>query len=328
MMRRSIPAVFAVLLLTVSVGGAAMAQSAPAGTDQDLVRVEVPEAGIALSFPGDLETEVLMEREESELPPELAGSEPAYVWTTVVGLDEDGYGCIVSMYEAHPLSLEEHIDWIARGFVDEPEFDGTVESVPAVLPAGDATRIDIDATTTGFFGTGYLFELEGVRYQLKCVAETRTPDDWLAVAETIESIPLVPLELDPGPLASTPGVDLVMDFSTEVSVVDPSTPGFPEGALMNADCDFALWIEADDGSATEWLACTLSDEPIEPPEYQGTPPSAAFSVTGGECSWESDYWRISSRSQVAASGFELTVTPSGQVFGRSSYPAEPLDCFG
>ncbi len=327
-MRRSISAVFAAMLLTIGAGQAAMAQSAPAGTDQDLVRVEVPEAGIALSFPGDLETEVLMEREESELPPGLAGSEPAYVWTTVVGLDEDGYGCIVSMYEANPLSIEEHVDWIRQGLAEDPEFGGTVESVSVGLPAGDATRIDIDAMTSGFFGTGYLLELEGVRYQLKCVAEMRTQDDWLAVAETIESIPLVPLELDPGPLAAMPGVDLVMDFSTEVSVVDPSTPGFPEGALMNADCAFALWIEADDGSATEWLACTLSDEPIEPPEYQGTPPLASFTVTGGECSWESDYWRVSSRSRVAASGFELTVTPSGQVFGRSSYPAEPLDCHG
>jgi len=327
-MRRSISAVFAALLLTIGAGQAAMAQSASTGTDQDLVRVEVPEAGIALSFPSDLDVEVLMEREDVELPPELAGSEPAYVWTTVVGLDEDGYGCIVSMYEANPLSIEEHVDWIARGFADEPEFGGTVESAPVVLPAGDATRIDLDGTASGFFGTGYLFELDGVRYQLKCAAEARTQDDWLAIAETIESIPLVPLELDPGPLASMPGVDLVMDFSTEVSVVDPSTPGFPEGALMKADCDFALRIEADDGSATEWLACTLSDEPIEPPEYQGTPPSASFTVTGGECSWESDYLRISSRSQVAASGFELTVTPSGQVFGWSSYPAEPLDCFG
>ena len=314
------------LLVTIGNGQATLSQSASTEPDQDLVRIEIPEAGVALSFPRDLDVQVPMEREEMSLPPELAASGPAYAWTVAAALDEEGYGCMLGMYEAPPLALDEHVEWVKQGFAEEVGSETAVESLQVRLPTADATRIDIDASAAGYFGTGYLFELDDIRYQLRCAAPARTEDDWLAVAESIEAIPMTPLELEPGPLASTPGVDLVLDFATEVSVVDPSTPGFPEGALMNADCDFALWIEAEDGSATEWLACSLSDEPIEPPEYQGTPPSASFTVTGGECSWESDYWRISSQTRVAASEFELIVTPSGQVFGRSSYPAEKLDC--
>jgi len=136
MMRRSISVVLATSLLTIGVGQAVMAQSAPAGADQDLVRVEVPEAGIALSFTSDVDAEVLMERENIELPPELAEPEPSYAWTVVVGLDEDGYGCMVTMYEAHPLSIEEHVDWIEQGFTEDPELDG-------------AAALDLEAVTPG-----------------------------------------------------------------------------------------------------------------------------------------------------------------------------------
>ena len=122
------------------------------------------------------------------------------------------------------------------------------------------------------------------------------------------------------------GVGLVRDFRTVVAVVDPATPGFPDASLMNADCEFALRIEAEDGSAKEWLSCTLSDDPVEPPEQQGTRPATAITTAGGPCVWQSDYWAVSAGRQVVASAFEVTVLPAGQVFGWSTYPAEPLDC--
>ena len=34
------------------------------------------------------------------------------------------------------------------------------------------------------------------------------------------------------------------------------------------------------------------------------------------------------RTEVIASAYGLTVTPDGQVYGWSTYPAEPLDCSG
>jgi hypothetical protein len=121
-------------------------------------------------------------------------------------------------------------------------------------------------------------------------------------------------------------VDLVRDFRTVVAVVDPATPGFPDGSLMNADCAFALRLEAQDGSATEWLACTLSEDPVDPPEQQGTRPAAPITTVGGPCIWQSDYWSVTSGRQMVASAFEVTVMPAGQVFGWSTYPSEPLDC--
>ena len=83
---------------------------------------------------------------------------------------------------------------------------------------------------------------------------------------------------------------------------------------------------AEDGSAREWLACTLNDAPLDVPEQQGVRPTEVITEAGGECIWRSDYWYQTDRSQIAASAYELTVTPGGQVFGWSDYPAQPLEC--
>lgn len=129
-------------------------------------------------------------------------------------------------------------------------------------------------------------------------------------------------------VASADGhVDVIEDFPTVVSVVDPAaTPDFPVGSLSRADCDVLVRIQAEDGSAEEWMSCQLSDEPVMVPEFQGMAPEDPIVDAGGECIWTSDYWYTNDGSEVKASAFELTVTPSGRVFAWSSYPAEPLDC--
>ena len=130
-----------------------------------------------------------------------------------------------------------------------------------------------------------------------------------------------------GAAAADEQTDLLLDAATVVTVLDPATtPDFPKGAEMRADCDFMLRIEAEDGSAQEWQSCTLSDEPVTIPENQGVPPTTTITRTTGECEWASDYWFNKDGSMVVASASEVTVTPSGRVFAWSSYPAEPLVC--
>ena len=123
------------------------------------------------------------------------------------------------------------------------------------------------------------------------------------------------------------GPQVLEDIPTVVAVVDPAaTPEFPAGSLMRADCAVAVRITAEDGSATEWMACELSQEPVEIPENQGSPPITTVTYGGGPCTWLSDYMAESEVGEVFAEDFEVTVTPSGRVFAWSSYPAQPLDC--
>ena len=138
---------------------------------------------------------------------------------------------------------------------------------------------------------------------------------------------LAVLPAAPGAAAADEQTDLILDIPAVVTVTDPATtPDFPKGSVMRADCQFVLRIEAEDGSAQEWQSCTLSDEPVMIPENQGVPPTTTVTRTGGECEWASDYWVNTDASTVSASAYELTVTPSGRVSAWSSYPAEPLVC--
>jgi hypothetical protein len=114
--------------------------------------------------------------------------------------------------------------------------------------------------------------------------------------------------------------EVLQDISSSIRYEDPAT-----GDLVPAlvDCDVLVHVLAEDGSANEWQACTLSEEQ---PTGPVTPPTTPVTGSGGECIWSSDYWANTDGSQVAAASYELTVTPSGRVYVWTTYPAEPLAC--
>ena len=131
----------------------------------------------------------------------------------------------------------------------------------------------------------------------------------------------------PGVVAADGHIEVLEDVSTVVGVKDPATtPDFPVGSISRAECPVLVRVTAEDGSSEEFMSCQLSDEPVMIPENQGTAPEATITDAGGECVWSSDYHYTKDESDVKASAFEVTVTPSGRVFAWSSYPAEPLDC--
>jgi hypothetical protein len=119
-------------------------------------------------------------------------------------------------------------------------------------------------------------------------------------------------------------VDRLSEFGTVVAVA--MTEDFPVASLMRARCSSLVRVERPDGSAIEQQHCRLSDEPVMIPAFQGTAPDRAFIRAGGPCAWWSDYWYETAGTDVAAQSFRTIVTPSGDVFAWSEYPAEPLVC--
>lgn len=101
---------------------------------------------------------------------------------------------------------------------------------------------------------------------------------------------------------------------------------FPVASLMRMNCDFVQRTQRPDGSATETQSCTLSDEPVMIPAFQGEPPKKAFTTNTGPCLWISDYIASTSGDIVYASSVHLVVTPSGRVHATSHYAATPLSC--
>jgi hypothetical protein len=142
---------------------------------------------------------------------------------------------------------------------------------------------------------------------------------WLMVMVTL-MVPSVA-----SPVAATSGsVDTIRDFATVLAVARPDD--FPVASLMRADCAWLVRVERPDGSARETQVCQLSDEPVMIPAFQGVPPSSAFIDDIGPCAWFSDYWFNLNGTDVLASSVRIVVTPAGQVFATSTYPAVPLSC--
>jgi hypothetical protein len=135
------------------------------------------------------------------------------------------------------------------------------------------------------------------------------------------------MAMAPGIAAADEHIEVLEDVASVIAVNDPATtPDYPLGSMSRADCAFLVRVVADDGSSEEFMTCSLSDEPVMIPERQGSAPAEPLMYGGGECIWASDYHFVTDGTDVKASAFEVTVTPSGRAFAWSSYPAEPLDC--
>lgn len=318
-MLRALSTVLLTAMLLSVAWGSVSAQDEEAGTGDDAVpleRIEMPGAGIAVSLPSDFVVDIEADSFEMGLPPDGLQGTPATAFLNATA--PTGITCGLELYKNNPLSLEEHVAWVEEVNLAQPDFEGTVEHMAVSLPTADAIRVDGHHPADGVWTTMYLFDHGATRYMLYCLDSDRAIDDYRSIAETIEL-------LDPPP-AGVP-VDAVSwaeigQFPTTLAVSDDVDSGW----MMSAWCDQALWIENRDGTFEERLRCKLTDDPVEPPEAQGTPPSELQITSGGSCEWFSDYWYHNDGSQYYATAWSMSVMTSGTVLAVSTYDAEALDC--
>ena len=110
-------------------------------------------------------------------------------------------------------------------------------------------------------------------------------------------------------------------FETVVPVAFADNPAGVE--LMFAKCDFVLRVEKPNGASREIQRCHLTEPFVE---FPGTPPTEVFRNKEGPCVWFSDYFAQATGETVWAESVRLAVTPSGNVFVTTRYPADPLAC--
>jgi hypothetical protein len=321
-----------VSLSTLMLGQAATAELGEEGAT-GWRRAEVPDAGLSLGIPAAWDDSLVVDAEPEEvvLPEEYDDMSPAYSRVVYVArtFDASSYiRCELAEYQDIPLSLQEHADWLEQLITTAPDFNGFTQSQSFDLPIGESIRVDF-GQIFGEQHVRYLFDLAGVRYHLECESDwSLMPEEgWLEMAQSIEPLAETASEQG-GTEALVQSIDTksVAGYWDHTFVVPPDHPTFPAASLMWSWCDIATWLVADDGSATEWFACILSDEPYEPADQQGVPPDEVLTLTGGPCGWWSSYWWQLEQRRVHASAYRVTVTPDGLVFGRAEYPAEPLVC--
>ena len=119
-------------------------------------------------------------------------------------------------------------------------------------------------------------------------------------------------------------VDRIHNVGTVLAV--KMDADFPLASLMRADCATVTFVQEPDGSGVESLSCQLSAAPVMIPTFQGQTPDTAFTLSGGACTWTSDYWFARAETIVMASSFHYSVTPTGHVHVTAYYPPTPLAC--
>jgi hypothetical protein len=158
-------------------------------------RVEVPEAGIALTFPDDWAIEEVTaagnEGTTSVLDPEMSG-----LLTTVVAAVPPTMHdrCVVVDFT---LLVRSNPDWtslddVIAGFLllmeDDPRWVG-LESTFMDLPAGRTGRILRAVDSEAEFVSTYYFTDSDAWFYLECVSHEIPRADWLSIADTFEFPP-------------------------------------------------------------------------------------------------------------------------------------------
>ena len=186
--------VIALLLVSTRTAGAADGADGTAVAQESVVpssfgqRVEVPEAGIALTFPVDWEVRI----DTSDLPGEggafavVSGREAASDVTCEVYL----YGpCTGSPFGDCAAALDEVAARMVAYFDADESSSRTDESTAMDLPAGYAVRVDTEWIDEGAFGSSYLLTDGKVHDSLLCRGSERPEDRWLSIAKTFEFLP-------------------------------------------------------------------------------------------------------------------------------------------
>ncbi len=182
-MRRAIVAGLVVGLIV----GANVPAVAQDEAEVELQRVEVLEAGVAMSFPAGWNVDIEMrEREDWGLSERYEDAAPLAFWRVLYASADGRPWCDLTWYPHHPMTLTEHAaEYQALMTPSLSDVERSIEMTPATLPAGEAVRFVIHNGPIDDYTTVYLLDPEVGRYFLECVSHERVEDDWLSIAETL-----------------------------------------------------------------------------------------------------------------------------------------------
>ncbi|MEA2026469.1 MAG: hypothetical protein U9O18_07240, partial [Chloroflexota bacterium] len=159
-------------------------------------RVDVPEAGITVTFPVDWTVDIV--NESSSIPAVSDGTNTTLeTWRVLDASAPDGRSerCGVDRYGTDELTADGFVgrfqSWIEDAWGD------SVEVSTVNLPSGDSVRVQVvvktsDASTfspVAHHMDFYLFDGGDGAFVLSCYGEDPPDDDWLSIAETLEFLP-------------------------------------------------------------------------------------------------------------------------------------------
>lgn len=174
-------AMAAALMALATVVGSTAAE--PAAETQ---HVELPELGLAATFPAGWHVMTPMSPRESWYDVSAEDETPIYAWAGVFAIGDDGRWCGIDRFEDFPWTLDEHAAFLERWHVSASLYgrSGGYEAIE--LPAGPAWRVDVNDEIKVRTSTHFLLEHGQDHVLLTCAAELYTEEDWLPIAQSLE----------------------------------------------------------------------------------------------------------------------------------------------
>ena len=212
-------------------------------------RVEVPEAGIAVSFPPEWNVEI--EMREGELASDDPAEPPTRYWDVLYASAEDSAWCSVAMYEQMAGDLAGLADRLADKFVEDYGGAATTVVTSLELAVGDAYRIAVSDPDTARRTTVYLFDSDPVLYYLSCmtdIADEAIPDD---IVDTVEWL-AERVEPEPAPI-ETPTLGLGgQRVEVPAAGIALTIPASWTYEVVMETGDYQLPADLDDGSTVPY----------------------------------------------------------------------------
>jgi len=169
----------------------AMASTNVAAADDDAVsqRVELPEIGLAASFPPDWRVRTPMSPRESWFDVSADDETPVFAWAGIFATGGDGRWCGIDRFEDFPWTVDEHAAFLERWHVSASLYGRSGGQEPIELPAGPAWRIEVRDELKERSSTLYLLEHADDHVLLTCADDLGSEEDWLDIARSIELAP-------------------------------------------------------------------------------------------------------------------------------------------
>ncbi len=156
------------------------------GASADSQRVEVPEAGVAISFPIGWDVEVELEYDENVPGDPLTG-----FWRVLYAYSADEGWCELTR-NLHPVGeLAGLAAIVADNLVESYGGPTTARTSAVELEAGSAWMVDVRGAESAGFVAAYLIDSppghldEPSRFSLLCQSDLRVAGDWLDVADSL-----------------------------------------------------------------------------------------------------------------------------------------------
>ncbi len=156
-------------------------------TGRALERVEVPDAGVAVSFPVGWEVDLGLEYKET-----VPGDPETGYWDVIQARDGNEGWCALTRHPHPAFEISEQAALMAQGLVESDYEDVTAEATSVELWTGVAGRVDSYVPGEVGFASTYLIDApsdlfdEPSRFMLLCRAHERDAEDWLDVADSLE----------------------------------------------------------------------------------------------------------------------------------------------